>query len=775
MNARVAIALVAAILVSFGPRPMVHPCRADDHVPDSLSASDWSGIRAAFEANRHAAFAVEGGYQVRNPGQAWQTRFDGRGFLTTPDAGGWTWGLELIRYGVEREEQLLVTPSCDEVRGGRINYQWNEALTEWYVNDPRGLEHGYTVHCRSTSSAGPLHFILAVRGSLYPRVSYDGRAVSFVDATGAAVVNYSGLTVFDADGAAVPAWFELAAEGLRLNVDDRAARYPLTIDPIAQQAYLKASNTGGGDQFGYSVAASGNTIVVGAPFEDSNASGVNGNQADESLGSSGAAYVFVRSGGSWSQQAYLKASNPTSFDYFGISVAVSGDTIVVGAEQEDSGATGIDGNQADNSEPNSGAAYVFVRSGTAWSQQAYLKASNTDGFDSFGSAVAVSGDTVVVGAKQEDSSATGVDGNQASNSAVQAGAAYVFVRDGGIWSQQAYLKASNTGVSDFFGVSLAVSGDTVVVGASQEDSAATGVDGDQLDNSAADSGAAYVFVRDGGVWSQQAYLKASNTGAGDFMGGSVAVSGDTVVVGADQEDSAATGVDGNQVDESSADSGAAYVFFRDGGVWSQQAYLKASNTGTGDLFGIALSISGDTLTIGANEEDSNATGIDGNQADNTATNAGAAYLFARSGATWSQQAYVKVSNTGAGDKLGTSVAVSGNIVVIGADLEDSLATGVNGTQCIGGAADSGAVYVFPLESDFDGDGVPDATDICPLIEDAGQEDSDNDGAGDACDICPGTPAGRPVCTNGQPLRDCNGDCTVDAGDIQCLVDEILSP
>ncbi|MBN1538004.1 MAG: FG-GAP repeat protein, partial [Anaerolineales bacterium] len=140
-----------------------------------------------------------------------------------------------------------------------------------------------------------------------------------------------------------------------------------------------------------------------------------------------------------------------------------------------------------------------------------------------------------------------------------------------------YLKASNTGSEDLFGRSVAVSGDTVVVGATGEASSATGVDGDQTDNSASGSGAAYVFVRSSGVWSQQAYLKASNTGANDFFGGSVAISGDTVVVGAMHEDSSATGVDGDQTNNSADASGAAYVFVRSNGDWSQQAYLKASN------------------------------------------------------------------------------------------------------------------------------------------------------------------------------------------------------
>jgi hypothetical protein len=474
-------------------------------VPDGLSASDWSSIRAAYDAGRHAAHAVEVGYQARNPGQQWRTCFDGRGFLTTPDrpttdrasvqgADGWSWGLELVSYGREGAEREVakrivdsvapvsnrcispgamptsssacsssacLAPSCVGSDGNRVSYEWDDALTEWYVNDPRGLEHGYTVHKRpnprhsresvsptprhSRESGNPadsgclLQFTLAVRGDLRTRINNDGRGVTFVDDNGAAVVNYTGLTAYDADGAVVPAWFEAGRvrQILSIVVDDRAARYPLTIDPIAQQAYLKASNTGAADQFGFSVSVSDDTVVVGALGEDSSATGVNGNQADNSANGAGAAYVFVRSGATWSQQAYLKASNTSTADEFGWSVAVSGDTLVVGALFEASNATGVNGNQADNSAPNSGAAYVFVRSGVTWSQQAYLKASNTGVGDQFGYSVSVSGDTVVVGAAGDDSNATGVNGNQADNSANNAGAAYVFVRSGTTWSQQA--------------------------------------------------------------------------------------------------------------------------------------------------------------------------------------------------------------------------------------------------------------------------------------------------------------------------------------------------
>jgi hypothetical protein len=202
---------------------------------------------------------------------------------------------------------------------------------------------------------------------------------------------------------------------------------------------------------------------------------------------------------------------------------------------------------------------VFVRSGVTWSQQAALLGSNFILFANFGSSVAISGDTVVVGALNDGANAGGVADGQHNSS----GAAYVFVRSGVIWSQQAYLKASNVGnnstlsAGDQFGCSVGISGDTLIVGAHFEDSNATGINGDGNDDSAAHSGAAYVFARSGVTWTQQAYLKESNTDAGDQFGTSVAISGDTIIVGANGEASNATGINGNQSDNSAQAAGAA--------------------------------------------------------------------------------------------------------------------------------------------------------------------------------------------------------------------------
>jgi cysteine-rich repeat protein len=472
--------------------------------------------------------------------------------------------------------------------------------------------------------------------------------------------------------------------------------------------YIKASNTGSNDTFGAHVAlsADGSTMAIAADAEDSAATGINGNQADNSTRNAGAVYVFTRVGATWQQQAYIKASNTGMDDSFGWSIALSADgsTMAVGAFGEDSSATGINGNQASESDVDAGAVYVFTRSGTTWSQQAYVKASNTGAGDEFGFSVAVSADgaTMAVGAPFEDSSSKGVNGNQTNDLAQNSGAVYVFTRSGTTWSQQAYVKASNTEASDDFGSDVALSGDgaTLVVGADREASAATGINGNQADNSAPGSGAAYAFTRSGTTWSQQAYIKASSTGSGDQFGRHLVLSSDgsTLAVGAFGEASAATGINGNQADNSASGSGAAYVFTRSAAAWSQQAYIKASNTGASDRFGssLALSSDGSLLAVGAALESSAATGINGNQASNAASGAGAAYRFTRSGATWSQVAYVKASNTETNDGFGFSVALTGDgsILAVGALSEASSATGVGGNQADNSAFQAGAVYAY---------------------------------------------------------------------------------
>jgi hypothetical protein len=518
---------------------------------------------------------------------------------------------------------------------------------------------------------------------------------------------------------------------------------------LKQTAYLKASNAdpfdhfacGGGNQGhrGDSIAISrdGTTMAVGAPYESSNARGINGNQADNSMYGSGAVYVFTRQGDAWVQQAYVKASNAGQGDYFGSSVALSadGNTMAVAAYFESGGATGVNGNQDDNSLPQSGAVYVFTRTGTTWTQQAYVKASNTgrrpanpedfgDG-DQFGYSVALSGDgnTLAVGAATEDSAAQTINGNQADDSQQSSGAVYVFTRTGTTWAQQAYIKTSNGENGDLFGFSVALSldGNTLAASAFDERGSARTINGPH-DNMANGSGAVYVFVRQGGTWTQQAYLKGSKTEATDQMGYSVQISddGNTIAAGAGDEDCLTPGINPLGCDNDSPPRGganiwvgAAYVFVRSGATWSEQAFIKAHNPRPYNSFGvkIAMSRDGNTLAVSAYLEDNAGQGVKAPQPEpflivdhldpwrlreNQAEESGAVYVYTRTGTTWTHRAYVKGSNTRAGHEFGSAVALSGDgrYMAVGAHNEPSGARGLNGNQADTSAEGAGAVYVF---------------------------------------------------------------------------------
>ena len=697
-----AAALMALAGLPFTVATATEPVSAPTpSLPKGLNSSDWSSIRKTYDAGKHAIIAKDdGSFIARNPGQQWNVEFDGRGFTAKPDSAGWTWGLDLASYGFESANKAIGAEKASvSHNGNKVAYQWDGNLSEWFLNDSRGVEQGWTFQHRPDGGTGngPLCLDLTVRGALVPQVTDEGAGISFQNEEGGSALTYGGLKAWDADGKVLAVRFQnVGANRVRVAVEERAARYPITIDPIAQQAYLKASNTGAGDQFGVSIAVSGDIVVVGAPLEDSASTGVNGNQSSNTKSNSGAAYVFVREGTTWTQQAYLKASNTDINDTFGICVDVSdtSDSIIVGAPGESSGSNGVNGNEDDNGQGGSGAAYVFVREGTSWSQQAYLKASNSDANDGFGRSVVIHDNKAIVGASGEDSISKGVNSSQGDNTASGAGAAYVFKRVGSTWSQQAYLKASNTEANDNFGASVAMAEDIVVVGAIGEDSEATGVDGNENDNTVSSSGAAYVFRFIDNVWVQQAYLKASNTGASDAFGFFVSVSGDTVVVGAPQEDSNASGINGDEENNGATDSGAAYVFIGPDGNWSQEAYVKASNSEAGDFFGYSAAVSGNIMMIGAPLEDSSATGIDGSEDNNLLLDSGAAYLFNRTDGEWNQTAYLKASNTNASDVFGVTVSFSGDTVVVGAYFEDSSATGVNHSQSSNSASSAGAVYVY---------------------------------------------------------------------------------
>jgi hypothetical protein len=439
----------------------------------------------------------------------------------------------------------------------------------------------------------------------------------------------------------------------------------------AQQAYLKASTPAFGDHFGSSVAlsADGNTLAVAAQFESSGATGIDADQSDDSVPQAGAVYVFTRSGGDWAHRAYIKASNTGRAgkgddfgdgDQFGYSLALSpdGGTLAVGAITEDSGAREIDGDQSDDSVTSSGAVYAFSRSGERWSQQAYLKASNSEQGDLFGFSVALSadGNTLAASSYDEDGGARIINGPD-DNTRDAAGAIFVFSREGGVWTETAYLKGSRIERTDQLGYSVAISddGNTIAAGAGDEDCLSPGVNPPGCENDSMDDiganvwiGAAYVFVRRDGEWAEQAFLKASNPRPYNSFGVKLALSGDgdTLTIAAYLEDEGASGVFGPEPfplmivpnldpwrsgENRAEESGAVYVYTRSGGEWAQRAYVKAPNAQTGDEFGSAVAVSGDgrLIAIAAHNEASAASGLDGDPSDNSAPESGAVYLYAR--------------------------------------------------------------------------------------------------------------------------------------------------
>jgi carbonic anhydrase/acetyltransferase-like protein (isoleucine patch superfamily) len=408
---------------------------------------------------------------------------------------------------------------------------------------------------------------------------------------------------------------------------------------------------------------------------------------------------------------YFKPSNMDAGDEFGRRLALSddGNTLVVGAPFEDSGALGVNGGQANNTS-DAGAAYVFVRSGSTWVQQAYLKASNTGAGDNFGDAVTISadGNTVVVGARGEDSNAGGIGTSGLTNNFDGSGAVYVFQRTGTTWAQQAFIKADLPGPGDSFGtvVALSDSGDRLLVGAPNEDNDGVGVNGFLNDNdNTPNSGAAYLFQRTGTTWAQAVYFKASNANGGDNFGTAVALSGDgaTAVISSKFERSNATQVNGDQGDNSLLNAGAVYVYARPGATWVQQAYLKAHNTEAGDQFGGGVATSGDgsTVAVFAENEDGCGVGVGANGADNGCTDSGAVYLYQRTGVTWSFLTYVKASHSPSSE-FGRGLAVSGDgLLLASGDFRVSGSTqGVNGPYDNNGSfGESGEVDVYRRDSE----------------------------------------------------------------------------
>jgi len=371
-----------------------------------------------------------------------------------------------------------------------------------------------------------------------------------------------------------------------------------------QMQKLLASDSGTNDLFGYSVSLSGDTALIGVPGDD---------------GFKGSVYVFIHTGTNWTLQQELLASDGGTGNFFGISVSLSSDTALIGAVWDSDNGYG------------SGSAYVFTRTGTTWTQQAKLLASDGAAGDLFGISVSLSGDTAIVGAYNDD------------DNGVDSGSVYVFTRTGTTWDQQAKLLALDGAAGDTFGCFVSIFGNSAFVGAPLDD------------DNGANSGSTYIFTREGTIWTQQQKLVASDGAAGDYFGESVSLSGDTALIGGFVNDA----------------KGSVYVFTHTGATWNQQAKFFASDGAESDNFGYSVSLSGNTALIGAHGDDDNGTG------------SGSAYVFTRTGTTWTQQAKLLASDGAAGDIFGVSVSLDDTTALIGAPGHDGA---------------SGSAYLFAKEN-----------------------------------------------------------------------------
>lgn len=594
----------------------------------SLPLAAQAPVSAALGRDQ-AAFRIEG-LAARNPAQRLSARFGRSGVAITTASTRFAISLKTFGRG---STQVALAPVTPVTSAGRVSYA-RGSVHEWWSNGPLGLEQGFDIVQRPTGAA-PLALSLAVSGS----IRLDRNTVLLPGG-----LRYAGLRASDARGRSLHAWLQVRDGRIVVRVDDRGASYPVRIDPFIEQAELTASDGVDGDEFGYSVAASGNTVVVGAPEHEV------GTTVQQ-----GAVYVFQMGAAGWAdatQTAELTDSAGPAGGQLGYSVAISGNTIAAGEP------AGTELPHDSNPTHSQGTVDVFTTTG-AWTSTSSPNARLTESAETdvlggeLGWSVAISSKTVVAGAPFD-----GIHGDPE-------GRAFVFVEPGGGWSgnhtQSEELTESVPSGEDHFGTSVAVSGSTVAVGA------IFFVGGGH-------QGAAFVFTEPGGGWAgthnQTAELGASdpNVSGGDGLGGSIGISGNTVVAGAYNHE---VGKENGQ--------GAAYVFVMPGGGWpasmTQTAELTTAEPIEGNDLGFAVAISGNTIVAGAPSHQ-----VGGN------SDQGVAYVFTEPATGWpaimSQTGELTASSGTSSDNLGYSVAISGNTIVTGA------------YRHVASAANRGAACVF---------------------------------------------------------------------------------
>lgn len=435
---------------------------------------------------------------------------------------------------------------------------------------------------------------------------------------------------------------------------------------FAQRIENPVQDSSAWDYFGYALAISedGQTLLVGSPSEDGIGSSINADPTAQGKTNSGAAFLYTLTDGMWQLDTYFKASNADQEDFFGMRVAMSADAslLAVSAPYEASDSAGVDGDDSDNSVELAGAVYTFEQVEGQWQQTHYIKPSTASVKENFcfdprppgspmcyaktpskfgyGLALSASGDLLAVGAPGDNSASAGINGAEDELTKPSSGAVHILRRSADSWEHTDYIKSLNPDADDEFGLSLALSADgmTLAVAAPYEDShfadvaPSEGLSFEVENETEQDSGAVYLLHFADDSWSHQAYLKAPRPDENDLYGWSLDLSSDgsVLAVGSPRDDSEAEGVSENWDNSSAPAAGAVLMYQRDQATgWDMTNYVKASNTDANDTFGrtLVLSADGETLAVAATGEDSRATGVGGDQSDDTGNNAGAIYIY----------------------------------------------------------------------------------------------------------------------------------------------------